>query len=883
MTSRDGVTTLWGRNQSDQVYYLSCPTSQLSEPTAWSAPFPILSGIERISAYVNCVDGGNTIFAAGEGKVQKVIQGSAITGKVWRAQEITLAAAPEQPCTNFLSYTTTIHVTQLTSNAPIPKAIVELSANSRAPVYINGVYYVLSTETPLRVLTDQTGTLTVIEATDSLQGTVLTVSLENTTITINPMDHSMDRIAALDSAEKLRSARVPTHTVAGGIDDSTPYISLLDPSTHEDDVEAMAQSFGLLKEAYLKIQGPEKTLCQDHGGAELVTASLLHATTTKTLNLSFLGDLWSGAEVIIGDIAQIIGSIGGATLIWGGDALQWLKNTAMGGLTLIKDTLSGGLHLLGNWAGKAWHVALDTLNTLVGLGEWLWDQGKKLARKATDWVTVLLHWGDIRRTKQVTHNLIRLWMQHQVDQIPHVAAGWNQAITGLEQTINQWAGTTDFAPLGADGDEVLRNPAVQGAANPNEGQTSASSLFISHYRNHAHQLRVVGDSPALNGVESLLFDLLDAVSTEGRVLGELFAQLKLLVQDFASLSLQDVLKRMMGILADFVLSSVQGVVDTLLQVLHTLTQSTLAVLDTKIHIPIISDLLSSIGIPDISFLDLFTWIIAVAFTIVYKITHNTHAPFPDNSSVSALIAANTWEGISRLFGKSTGSFASFALAPHYSSKLATEGESSSEWSRMLFAPGHFLAGLAGFVLGSVTVFEAESETEENPFSTPAMILGIISAGMQGITNHFAPRDEIENTVVEGCEYALITIEVAVKVFFSGTAQGGLTKLSDKSASVGKLVVSNARGLEAIVDAVLILPGIAIMGWHIYELSKKPAGKVKSAAILEECGKVSAWIARVAYAVAVNDPEPDSKEIAAGITGLAIWAAAGFQIGEAEWC
>ncbi|RAH86125.1 hypothetical protein BO86DRAFT_434744 [Aspergillus japonicus CBS 114.51] len=835
-----GMTTLWGRNQSDQVYYLACRTSQLSKPAAWSMPFPILSGIERISAYVNCADGGRTIFAAGNGRLQKIVQGSPATGGVWRAQDITVTAAPSQPCTSFRSYTTTIHVTELTSNAPVPKAMVKLSASSRTPVFINGLYYVLSATVPVQVPADPSGVLTVIEATnDSLQAAVLTVGLENTTLTINPTDQTMARITALDSADKLRGAQVPTQTIAGGVDGASTYTSLVSPSAADDDVAAVAQSMGVLKDAYAKVQVP--------------------AQTTMTLNLNFFGDLWDGIGAIVGDIKEILGSIGDALSAAWGDTWQWLKNAGKTLGRIVVDAATGAMHFLAKIGGQIFHAALNTVHAVAGAIGWLVDKIKDAATSLVDWALVLLDWGDIRRTKQVAHNLIRLWMQHQVDQIPQVAARWDQAITGLEQTIDQWSGASDFAPLGADG-EVMKKPGAQGAANPNQGQTSASQLFVTHYRNHAHQLTVVGDSPSLDGVEGLLEDLLAAISKEGAVLGTVFDQLQQLLDDFSSISLEEVLKRMMGILADGVMSSVQVVGDTLLRILQTLTQSALAVLDTKIHIPIISDLLNLVGVPDISFLDLFTWIIAVAYTIVYKITHNKRAPFPDTTSVSALIAAGSWEELCSLFGHS---------------QLAV----SSDLQQMIFAPGHALAGLAGVILGSVSTFEAECETGSNPFSWPGIVLAITSAALQGATNFLAPHDPIANEVVSDSTWGLLAIRIASKVFFA--VKGPSEPVAP--ANVGKLVMSNARGVSAIVDTVLILPDIAITGWHIGELAQKPAGKVKSAAILEECGKVASWISRAAYAIALNDPEPDSKEIAVGLTGMAIWVAAGFQLGEAEWC
>ncbi|PYH85194.1 hypothetical protein BO82DRAFT_399144 [Aspergillus uvarum CBS 121591] len=177
----------------------------------------------------------------------------------------------------------------------------------------------------------------------------------------------------------------------------------------------------------------------------------------------------------------------------------------------------------------------------------------------------------------------------------------------------------------------------------------------------------------------------------------------------------------------------------------------------------------------------------------------------------------------------------------------------SDLQQMIFAPGHALAGLAGVILGSASTFEAECETGSNPFFIPGVVLAITSAALQGATNFLAPHDPIANKVVSDSTWGLLAIRIAGKVFFA--VKGPSEPVAP--ANVGKLVMSNARGVSAMIDAVLILPDIAIT--------------------------VASWISRAAYAMALNDPEPDSKKIAVGLTGLAIWVAAGFQFGEAEWC
>lgn len=117
-------------------------------------------------------------------------------------------------------------------------------------------------------------------------------------------------------------------------------------------------------------------------------------------------------------------------------------------------------------------------------------------------------------------------------------------------------------------------------------------------------ITIKGESPSVNAVQQLAINLVTAISKEDVVLEGAYNGLEALAKDFGSLSIEIIPRRLVVILDDSVLSSVQVVVDTLLALLHDVAQSAATLLDTKIHIPIISDLLNKVGDPNISFLDL---------------------------------------------------------------------------------------------------------------------------------------------------------------------------------------------------------------------------------------------------------------------------------------
>ncbi|KJJ30917.1 hypothetical protein AFLA70_472g000860 [Aspergillus flavus AF70] len=828
--SHDGVTTLWGRNSSDEVFYVSCPANQLDLPGSWSACVPILTNIERMSAYVNQVDGGSTVFTSGGGRLQKLMQGTSIASKIWRAQDITITSPPQTKSLSFNSYTTTIHVTN-EHDLPARDVLLTISASSRTPVYMNGVYYVLG-NLPTQVHTDAMGSVTVIEATEDINATVFTVSFSggSGSITINPMDKVFSKLTALNSTDKLQDASFPSQTTAGGVVGAPASTPLVAPSTARRDIEVVAGHMDSLKSAYSNVKEAQST----------ILASRNHGVVPSTLFLN------SGKVSSAG--------LGHDIAIAAGDLFRWLKSGIDAVINVIYDAASGAWHFIAKIAGMVYRAVLDTVEAVVGAVEWVFNAIKTVIEDIIRFVEFLFEWDDIRRTKDVMHNVVRLWLRHQVDGIPEAKADFDREITSVEQALNQWTGITDWGSLGP----ATEQTASGSASNPAEGQTSGSQLLAGHFRTHASELRILGDSPPFDATDNVIDDLLTALSNEGEVLSTTYTQLKELAKDFSSMNVEDVLKRLAGILGDVVLSSARVVVDALLDVLHDMASAAVTLLDTKIHIPVISDILNAIGVPDLSFLDLFTWIAAVAYTVVYKIG-KSEAPFPDNNEVQTIISATSWD---QLAGMISGP--SMTISPYM--------------QKCIFIAGHSISGFMCLTGDFVNTFEAEAETGENPFSTPSAIMGVIAAGSQGASDFLVPKDAIENKAVSTISTITTCAVIAAKVVFSGPAQKRFG--APEGSKFKPLAVADGRATGAIVNSILVIPALVVSGWHFYELITKPAGATRSAAIVGEVSNLASYISRIAYAVAVNDEDPSSRQVPIGIMALSNLACAGLQAAEA---
>jgi hypothetical protein len=834
----DGVVTLWGRNGSDEVYSLSCAQASVTDTSAWSVPLPLLSGIEHISPFVNAVDGGNTIFSAGAGAVERMTRNEA--NGLWVTDQITLPAPPTQPSITFNSYTTSIQATG-DDGLPARSVSVGLAANRRAAVYINGTYYVLGSS-PIHVSTTSIGTITIVEAIGTLVGTTFTVSTgTGSGVTINPMDGPIKKLATLDTGDKLSAATITNE------DGSTR--PLVPSGTNTDDLNAVASGLQQLGNTYPKVSSPGP------GRALAAPRPLLAAS---------LG----------GDDAIAVGI---------GDLFQWLETGVEAVVKVVEDVANDVAHFIAEIGDAVYTAVIDSVEAVIGAAQWLFNAIKTAIQDIIDFLEFLFGWDDIARTKAVFHNLISQFLTGQVNELQVVKGDIDEAIGNLEQTIDTWAGITDWSPLG----DAAGSPAASSASNPMQGQTAASQHLNHHFQNNAGNISIVGDSPAPDLLQSLIDDLFTALSNEGKVLDGVIDQLQQLASDFSSLSVEQVIKRLVGILADAVLSSVQVVIDAILDILTDIAAAALQLLDTKLHIPVISDILNAIGVPDLSFLDLFCWIAAAAYTIVYKIAEGV-APFPDDQTTTFLSTASSIDDLVQAFN--TPAAPAPAPSPHPAAMavapaVGAEGDAAAAGpipipdnvAGAVFRAGHSFAGFFALMSCFVDTFEASELTGDNPFSTPSAVLGVLGGGVGGVTNVLVPRYPIENKYVSYSSTGTTVIRILAKLVFSGPLQ---SKFGASSGVMKSLAVGDGRATGAIVDAILVIPALACTGWHFYELSQQAASSERSDAILEEVSNLTSDVSRVAYAVAVNDDDPESREIIIGVMAVANVVTGGLQIAEA---
>ncbi|RKL31528.1 hypothetical protein BFJ72_g10932 [Fusarium proliferatum] len=826
-----GVTTVWGKNGSDQIYYTSCPNTQLGIAASWSTPLPLMNGIENISAFVNRTGYSNTIFASGGTSLWRLVQATETTAKLWRQESLVIEAPPKAKAIAFNSYTTTI---QLADDKKMPAGDVSVSVTApcRTPVYINGVYYVLSS-TPITVSSDKTGTLTIVENThDTINGTSITVTCGGHPTVIDPSHKHFQKITSLNTATALGAAKIPKNVVAGGTSGTPVKAPLVDESTSTNDMQRASYTLGNLNTVYGAIKNPNAPL----------------KVAPKPVPPKPIPEHHPSSG-LFGSICDTFESIGHTIEADVGDIFHALKSAAEAIVHIVKEAASDAWHFVTTIAGKVYHAVLSTVDAVVGAVEWVFNAIKTVIQDVIRFLELLLDWEDITRTKNVICNISKLFMQGQIDLIASAKPFFDQEMNGLVTMINNWAGDTSWTDTIG---QATTQPLSANCKNPSSGQTSGSQMLSNHYKNNASSLTLVENDTADSGVEELVDNLLTALENEGKTLTAAYNNLTNLAHKVSSQPLQYSLKQLLAIIADVFISTVGTVGDAILDLLTSVASSAMHLLDTKFHIPIISDILSDLGISEPSLLDLFCWIAAVAYTVLYKIVHDS-APFPDNDDdVEALISADSWHTLRTILGQPPAleELSYYSRAASYI--WAAPKEISASTKKTIYLCLHSVGGLVDLLNVFVIPLEADgsSESKDNPFSRPMSALHYLHTACSTVAGYAVSQNPISSDALKAMQYTNTAV---------GVVAGPLLEKFLKATKTG-FPALDKRGMGAFVKVVVGYWGLFVTAGHLYELSHEAASASRTAAILMEVNNILGEISSVAYCEAVNDPDRTSREI-----------------------
>jgi hypothetical protein len=732
-------------------------------------------------------------------------------------------------------------------------------------VYINHLYHVVG-PTPITVPTDATGSVTIVEAVPRLTGTRFSFVVDGTArpTEVNPMDKAFKTAAGLSTVDALRSAKITTY-VNGKRGRQR---DLLKPGVDEDTLKAVA---ALNQRCAAVYDDPKKP--PQH--------ALLAATALGAEPFAVPDD---APVVISGDLFQHLVA----------ETVARRLRAASLGATADGPAAVGAVgesfwQMLVRWFEDAWEFVvkigeaiyrcvLEVIEDVVSAIRWVFDKIVAAIGDLIEFLRFLFEWDDFRRTKEVFTNVTRVFLDHQCDQLSVVRQDFDTTMETIIQALEHWAGVDALPGLGDAGTGRIGS---QGTA---DGPNAPGSLLSHHFQGNVRDGSHAGDPPVGPTAPTSLLEILEhALQEEGATLGEAGDRLRALVQKAPTMSLIDVLKDLVGIIGSAVLKSVRVVVDALLDVFILLARAALDALNAPIHIPVISDILNAIGVPDFSMLDVVCWVVAVPVTIGYKIGaalagKGDAAPFPDNPTTEFLRTVQDFSQLSAAFGvpvlTAAGDAAGGVRPAIAGAAVGAIIPLSPEDAEIVSIVLHSASGVCGIASAFLDSFESLLPNAEVPTLLTA---GCVSSAVLGgvsraVANVLVPHDPLENVLARYYN-ALFAAAFGMNKAIWGYA-GWDAEPTD---------LTDYRAKSAKFDAVLVIPAMVITCVHLGELAKRTESKDRTMAILDETSYLSTYIGRVLYTAIVIgtfDGNEEVKFVVAGVMGLSSVAHGFLQITEA---
>ncbi|HYH66544.1 MAG TPA: hypothetical protein VD866_17755 [Urbifossiella sp.] len=849
----DGAVTVWGLNNDGHVFYTTCPASGLDQPGSWSRPLAISNGVEQLAPFVNRANSANTFFAhSGVGGFQVAVKSPKLT--TWSTRPITLPPPKDKRGAQRSSaYVTRVHVTGPDGRPAAGRTVAITSPRNVTSVFINGLYHAVG-PTEVRVQTDPTGAVTIVEDVSRLDGTEFVVAVVDdggSRKSINPVEESSSvkgRLKALGSEEGLKAARVASP-------DGRTSRQLVKPGT---DVRAAAGNIKGLLAAY------DHVTTKPAGPAARATPTALRPTALA----AFLGNA-TPIRVDAGDLFCLLESpTGHARAAAPGAAAgeSWWEVF----VDWVEDAISAAWHFVVKIGEAIYHFVLETFELVLAAWKYVIYWVVERVEDFLEFCGVELPWREIERTKGVLKNVFVLYARDEIGHVRELRTGFDAAMDEVVRQIDSWAGKPDAQ----FGDLLPASPAVGERPAP----PSVAGSYLAYYLGeNAHESDLDSDLEPPDGSASLLLKLDALLKDEYKTFTDAYNQLSTLVTTAGETNHLDVLKEALRILSGVVIKTFKALVDLLLDIFEAMATAALKTVTDPLYIPVVSEILSDFGVTDISPLDVVSWVAAFPVTVGYNYTQGSE-PFPDND-LTTYLSTGAKDFASAVLalqcGKRPPAAADGLRATGDGSPLTLQGSISPEAhkaSGVFHLLSGFLATSAG-VMGLIeTVQFARNGALPNGLVITNSVFGLMDSGARAIALTVAPRVPYTFSDDNRDTQALRWINFLYKFCF-GAGKIYNYGWGDKAEALSKPLPA----IEAVGDGVLVCAQFVYTCYHLSKIRLRPTyGLDEDLAIVDEVSNFALYVARISRDLLVAMPA--NEYVAAAFT-LSRLVQAGLQFGE----
>lgn len=182
-------------------------------------------------------------------------------------------------------------------------------------------------------------------------------------------------------------------------------------------------------------------------------------------------------------------------------------------------------------------------------------------------------------------------------------------------------------------------------------------------------------------------------------------------------------------------------------------------------------------------------------------------------------------------------------------------------AKAVFVCLHVSAGAFGFLSAYLDAVESVIPTKQVSMALTAgtVASAIVGGVSRGVANVLVPQDPVKDGfAIYYSRYFLIAF------LLNKGIHGLMGYLQEEDVDP-----TDYRKRGAIIDAVLVIPALAITIVHFVELGHKAADYERAIAILDEVSFVGTYIARVLYTFVVSDVVEDPEVEAGLVAAMAV--------------
>jgi hypothetical protein len=694
-------TAVWGLNRHQDLVYTTCPTGNEAEPSSWSPPMRICSGVLQFAFYLNMKSSFNVLFALLRDQSMMQFVQDAATG-IWTPRSIALPVIDVSRVIEDNTFTTHVKCTD-SNGMPAIEAPIRIESMQTVPLLVNHSYYKISPGSPIDIKSDGTGSVTIIQETDSLSAVCFRLVCDDQILEVDPQSKIVKKLSNVKSGSDL-NVQIPDSNgkTRPLVPDDVPLAnrehiarfsskllevrsSLPKYGPQHTNLSASARRSTGAVEVFgvIKSSGQLK-FCEGHNAHATLSGQISavnHATmTSSNLSTSSVPDLVTTAA---GDIFQSL------TDEWENVQSLWAE---------VTDNIA---HFFVQVSNTIYTAILDTVEVVSSAIEFVFKQIKVFFEDLVAWLGFVFNWSDIIRTHKVIKNVAKQYAWDAVDQIDALRAHLENGFGELRNFIDgeSW----DNADLPTDVIGEIQN----GKYNRVPAGNSPQSNWAAHHTNNGLRSASAATAGSLPGVDmsssvmGLLETLQKAVKNEEQVLKSAVNQIQAqIVDDICNLSPITLIQKVLRILGGFVVDTAKNILLTLVDLMRSFMSGLLDLLDTPLEIPIISPMYKLItGGDELSCLDVICLIAAIPATLVYKIV-TQEVPFPDNDSTRSLINASSFSQLRSLLSSTTLGAPALSAASLTTTKYPSEA--SAKASRPLVKTVVAVLKICNIAVGSIS-------------------------------------------------------------------------------------------------------------------------------------------------------------------------------------